>query len=102
MVALSQIHHLVTDSTADPDQLTKIEAAGVRFTWSRWPTKCRPSPRATPSLRIASASGSSTEDRRAAGVDDRQIEALRTQRGGVGDQLRVVAVIARAGRATRG
>jgi DeoR family transcriptional regulator, aga operon transcriptional repressor len=30
MVALSQIHHLVTDSTADRDQLTRIEAAGVR------------------------------------------------------------------------
>jgi DeoR family transcriptional regulator of aga operon len=29
MVALNQIHHLVTDSTADPDQLARIEAAGV-------------------------------------------------------------------------
>jgi DeoR family transcriptional regulator of aga operon len=29
MVALNQIHHLVTDSSADPDQLARIEAAGV-------------------------------------------------------------------------
>jgi DeoR family transcriptional regulator of aga operon len=29
MVALNQIHHLVTDSTADPDQLSRIGAAGV-------------------------------------------------------------------------
>ncbi|MDV3123784.1 DeoR/GlpR family DNA-binding transcription regulator [Mycobacterium sp. 21AC1] len=30
MVALNQIHHLVTDSTADADQLEHISAAGVR------------------------------------------------------------------------
>jgi DeoR family transcriptional regulator of aga operon len=30
MVPLNQIHHLVTDSTADPDQLARITAAGVQ------------------------------------------------------------------------
>jgi DeoR family transcriptional regulator, aga operon transcriptional repressor len=30
MVPLSQIHHLVTDSTADRQQLDRITAAGVR------------------------------------------------------------------------
>jgi DeoR family transcriptional regulator, aga operon transcriptional repressor len=30
MVSLNQIHHLVTDSSADPDQLEKIASSGVR------------------------------------------------------------------------
>ena len=29
MVPLSQIHHLVTDSTTNPQQLERIAAAGV-------------------------------------------------------------------------
>jgi DeoR family transcriptional regulator, aga operon transcriptional repressor len=30
MVSLNQIHHLVTDSSADPGQLERIAASGVR------------------------------------------------------------------------
>jgi DeoR family transcriptional regulator of aga operon len=30
MVATDQIHHLVTDSSANPDQLERIAASGVR------------------------------------------------------------------------
>lgn len=60
MVPLSEIHHLVTDSTANPQQLERIAAEACTSSWPSTTTRNAYGVVSSPESRMASARGSRT------------------------------------------